>query len=95
VWPEDRGILGQWRSFKQHILHRLRDETYIEGNGITRELIASRLAALQFEIYGKKKIDITNAPMAPISSKSTWRQETRPDRPAAKRFGDSYVYMNE
>jgi hypothetical protein len=83
-------------NFKQHILHRLRDETYIEGNGITRELIASRLAALQFEIYGKKKIDIYKRPGG-----SYFIQNLRGDRrrgltgPAAKRFGDNYVYLNE
>jgi hypothetical protein len=83
-------------NFKQHIQHRLRDETYIEGNGITRKSIASKLAALQFEIYGKKKINIYKRPDG-----SYFVQNLRGDKarglkgPAAKRFGDNKVYLNE
>jgi hypothetical protein len=84
-------------NFKQHILHRLRDETYLEGNGITRESIASKLAALRFEIYGKKKIDIYNRPDGFSYSIDRLRGDKRRGLtgPAAKRFGDNTVYLNE
>ena len=36
-------------SFKKHLLLRLRDETYLEMNGITRESIVEKLAAVDFE----------------------------------------------
>jgi hypothetical protein len=84
-------------NFKRHIEKRLRDETYLDGNGITRELIASKLSALNFEIYGKKKIDIYNRPGCSSYSIDRLRGDKRRGLTglAEKGFGDNKVYLNE
>jgi hypothetical protein len=56
----------------------------------------NKLAALNFENYGKKKIDIYNVPDG-----SYFIQGLRSDKvrrlagPAAKRFRDNKVFLNE
>jgi hypothetical protein len=83
-------------NFKQHLLYRLRDETYLERNGITLESIVSKLAALNFENYGKKKIDIYKLPDGAYEIPNLRGDKTRGlTGPAAKRFGNNIIYMNE
>ncbi|KAE9373611.1 hypothetical protein N431DRAFT_231547 [Stipitochalara longipes BDJ] len=48
-------------SLKKHLLIRLRDETYLESNGITREAIVEKIAAVEFESQ-KKKTNIYDHP---------------------------------
>jgi hypothetical protein len=82
--------------FKEHLLDRLRDETYLDHNGITRRSIVETLTALNFEQYGKKKIDIYDAPGGRYVIAGLKGDKARGlVGPAAKRFTENIVFINE
>jgi hypothetical protein len=80
---------------KEHLLVRLRDETYLEDNGLTREAIVDKLAALDFEPR-KKRINIYDQPdgcFCIIGLKSD--RSRRLAGESEKRFGMNTVLLDQ
>lgn len=82
-------------SLKRHLLVRLRDETYLDVNGITRESIVEKLAAVDFERQ-KKGINIYESPGGCFfitGLRSDISRGLAGD--AAKRFGPNRILMDQ
>ncbi|KAH8780522.1 hypothetical protein F5882DRAFT_451384 [Hyaloscypha sp. PMI_1271] len=80
---------------KEHLLVRLRDETYLEDNGLTRQAIVDKLAALDFEPR-KKRINIYDQPdgcfcIIGLKSDSSRRLAGESE----KRFGMNTVLLDQ
>lgn len=77
------------------MLERLKHETYLDYNGLTRKSIVDKLAAFEFE-REKKGIDINNSPASTF-----WIPGLRSDSsrglkgPSAKRFDENRMYFDE
>jgi len=79
-------------NFKHSLLSRLRDETYIDVNGMTRKSIVEKLAAWGFEIYEEKTLNIFKSRHAKWNVpnlRGDWSRGLL--GVAAKGFDDNYI----
>jgi len=97
IWPhlgDDCGSSYLNESAKDHLLVRLRDETYLEVNGITRQSIVKKLAAVDFERQ-KKRINIYENPDGGFFITGLRSDKSRGlTGEAAKRFGPNTISLD-